>query len=76
MVICDHDSVHHARAVRTFLAEDSRLDPTVRICAVLMNRLADTASDWSGRRRRPRLLPRPLTDRQLTTAAPWTSPGY
>ena len=63
MVICDNDSIHHARAVTAYLREHSRLEllygarysphdsPVERIWAALKNYVANTAVSWPGRLR-------------------------
>ena len=62
-VICDNDSIHHARKVTTYLEEHPRLEllygaryrphdnPAERIWAALTNYLANTADTWPGRLR-------------------------
>ena len=63
VVICDNDSVHHARAVTRYLQEHRRLEvlygarysphdnPAERIWAALKNYVANTAVSWPGRLR-------------------------
>lgn len=87
VVICDNDSIHHARAVHAYLAEHPRIEilygarysphdnPVERIWAALKNHVANTAPDWPGRRRQIHAFFRARSpDQLLTTAAPWTSP--
>ncbi|MBL7625867.1 IS630 family transposase [Frankia sp. CN6] len=87
VVICDNDSIHHAHAVTTYLAEHPRLEvlygarysphdnPVERIWAALKNHIANTAVTWPGRRRQIHAFFRARSpDQMLTTAAPWTSP--
>ncbi|GAB3002160.1 hypothetical protein GCM10023080_079780 [Streptomyces pseudoechinosporeus] len=86
-VICDNDSIHHAKAVTDWLADHPRLhllfgarysphdNPVERIWAVLKAHLANTAVTWPGRRRQVHAFFRHRSPTQmLTTAAPWTSP--
>jgi hypothetical protein len=86
-VICDNDSIHHARAVTAYLQEHPRLEllygarysphdnPVERIWAVLKNYVANTAVSWPGRRRQIHAFFRNRSPGQmLATAAPWTSP--
>ena len=63
VVICDNDSIHHARAVTSYLQEHRRLEvlygarysphdnPAERIWAALKNYVANTAVSWPGRLR-------------------------
>jgi transposase len=63
VVICDNDSIHHARAVTRYLQEHPRLEvlygarysphdnPAERIWAALKNYVANTAVSWPGRLR-------------------------
>jgi transposase len=87
VVICDNDSIHHARAIQTFLDEHPRIEvlygarysphdnPTERIWAALKHHIANTSPDWPGRRRQIHAFFRTRSpDQMLTTAAPWTSP--
>jgi DDE superfamily endonuclease len=60
-VICDNDSIHHARAVTAYLNKHPRLElfygarysphdnPAERIWAALKNYVANTAVSWPGR---------------------------
>jgi transposase len=62
-VICDNDSIHHARAVTAWLADHPRLEllygarysphdnPVERIWGGLKNYVANTAVSWPGRLR-------------------------
>ena len=87
MVICDNDSIHHARKVTAYLEEHPRLEllygaryspndnPAERIWAALKNHVANTAVTWPGRLRQIHSFFRNRSpDQMLTTAAPWTSP--
>src|SRR5260370_2060038 len=87
-VICDNDSIHHARKVTAYLEEHPRLEllygarysphdnPAERIWAALKNYLANTAVSWPGRLRQIRSFFRNLSPGQmLATAAAWTSPS-
>jgi hypothetical protein len=63
VVICDNDSIHHARAVTRYLDKHPRLEllygarysphdnPVERIWAALKNYVANTAVTWPGRLR-------------------------
>ena len=63
VVICDNDSIHHARKVTAYLVAHPRLEllyaarysphdnPAERIWAALTNYLANTADTWPGRLR-------------------------
>ena len=86
-VVCDNDSIHHARAVTAYVAGHPRLrllygarysphdNPVERIWAVLKAHLANTAVTWPGRLRQVHAFFRQRSPAQmLTTAAPWTSP--
>ena len=86
-VICDNDSIHHAKAVTAYLADHPRLhllfgarysphdNPVERIWAALKGYLANTAVTWPGRLRQAHAFFRRRSPTQmLTTAAPWTSP--
>jgi transposase len=86
-VICDNDSIHHARAVTRYLDEHPRLEllygarysphdnPAERIWAALKNYVANTAVSWPGRLRQIHSFFRSRSpDQMLDTAAPWTSP--
>src|SRR5262249_32932749 len=87
VVICDNDSIHHARTVTAYLNEHPRLEllygarysphanPAERIWAALKNYVANTAVPWPGRLRQIHAFFRARSpDQMLTTAAPWTSP--
>jgi transposase len=87
VVICDNDSIHHAKAVTAFLDAHPRLEllygaryspndnPVERIWAALKNYVANTAVSWPGRRRQIHAYFRSRSpDQLLTTTAPWTSP--
>jgi transposase len=86
-VICDNDSIHHARAVTRYLDKHPRLEllygarysphdnPAERIWAALKNYVASTAVSWPGRLRQIHSFFRTRSPGQmLATAAPWTSP--
>lgn len=65
-MICDNDSIHHARAVTAYLKEQARLSfstapgysphdyPVERIWAALKNYVPHTAVSWPGRLRQIR----------------------
>jgi hypothetical protein len=87
VVICDNDSIHHARKVTAYLDRHPRLEllygaryspndnPAERIWAALKNHVANTAVTWPGRLRQIHSFFRNRSpDQMLTTAAPWTSP--
>jgi hypothetical protein len=87
VVICDNDSIHHARAVTAYLDKHPRLEllygarysphdnPVERIWAGLKNYVANTAVTWPGRLRQIHSFFRTRSPGQmLDTAAPWTSP--
>ena len=87
VVICDNDSIHHARKVTAYLEEHSRLEllygawysparqSLERIWAALKNYVANTAMTWPGRLRQIHSFSRVRSpDQMLDTAAPWTSP--
>jgi transposase len=87
VVICDNDSIHHARKVNAYLDEHPRLEllhgarysphdnPVERIWAALKNYVANTAVSWPGRLRQIHSFFRARSpDQMLDTAAPWTSP--
>jgi len=74
VVICDNDSIHHARAVTRYLEKNPRLEllygarysphdnPVERVWAALKNYVANTAVTWPGRLRQIHsLLPQPIT---------------
>jgi transposase len=86
-VICDNDSIHHARKVTAYLKENPRLEllygarysphdnPAERIWGALKNYVANTAVSWPGRLRQVHSFFRARSpDEMLATAAPWTSP--
>ena len=86
-VMCDNDSIHHARAVTAYLDTHPRLEllygarysphdnPAERIWAALKNYVANTAVTWPGRLRQIHSFFRNRSPGQmLATAAPWTSP--
>lgn len=86
-VICDNDSIHHAKAVTAYAADHPRLhllfgarysphdNPVERVWAALKAYLANTAVTWPGRLRQVHAFFRQRSPaRMLTTAAPWTSP--
>ena len=87
-VICDNDSIHHARKVTAHLEEHPpRLEllygarysphdnPVERIWAALKNYVANTAVTWPGRLRQIHSFFRNRSPSQiLDAAAPWTSP--
>jgi hypothetical protein len=87
VVICDNDSIHHARAVTRYLEHHARLEllygarysphdnPVERIWAGLKNYVANTAVTWPGRLRQIHSFFRNRSPSQmLDAAAPWTSP--
>jgi transposase len=87
VVICDNDSIHHARKVTAYLKENPRLEllyaarysphdnPAERIWGALKNYVANTAVTWPGRLRQIHSFFRNRSpDEMLATAAPWTSP--
>jgi transposase len=87
VVICDNDSIHHARAVTRYLQKHPRLEllygarysphdnPVERIWAGLKNYVANTAVTWPGRLRQIHSFFRNRSPGQLLdAAAPWTSP--
>lgn len=87
VMICDNDSIHHARKVTAYLKEHPRLEllygarysphdnPVERIWAALKNYVANTAVSWPGRLRQVHSFFRSRSPSQmLDTAAPWTSP--
>jgi transposase len=86
-VICDNDTIHHARKVTRYLKEHPRLEllygarysphdnPAERIWGALKNYVANTAVTWPGRLRQIHSFFRNRSpDQMLDTAAPWTSP--
>ena len=87
VVICDNDSIHHARTVAAYLEKHPRLEvlygarysphdnPAERIWGALKNYVANTAVTWPGRLRQIHAFFRARSpDQMLATAAPWTSP--
>jgi transposase len=87
VMICDNDSIHHARKVSAYLEAHPRLEllygarysphdnPVERIWAALKNYVASTAVTWPGRLRQIHSFFRNRSPGQmLDTAAPWTSP--
>jgi transposase len=89
VIICDNDSIHHARAVRGFVAAHPGVqvwygarysphdNPAERIWAALKAFIANTATSWPGRRRQVHAYFRARSpDQLLATAAPWTSPWF
>jgi transposase len=87
VVICDNDSIHHARKVIAYLDQHPRLEllygaryspndnPAERIWAALKNYVANTAVTWPGRLKQIHSFFRNRSpDQMLATAAPWTSP--
>jgi hypothetical protein len=87
VVICDNDSIHHARAVTRYLDKNPRLEllygarysphdnPVQRVWAGLKNYVANTAVTWPGRTRQIHAFFRNRPPGQmLDAAAPWTSP--
>jgi DDE superfamily endonuclease len=86
-VICDNDSIHHAKAVTAYLECHPRLEllygarysphdnPAERIWGALKNYVANTAVSWPGRLRQIHAFFRARSpDQLLAAAAPWTSP--
>jgi hypothetical protein len=89
VVICDNDSIHHARKVTAYLEKHPRLEvlygarysphdnPAERIWAALKNHVANTAVSWPGRLRQIHSFFRNRSpDQMLATAAPGPAPGY
>jgi hypothetical protein len=89
VVVCDNDSIHHARLVRQFVADHPGLhlwfgarysphdNPTERVWAALKAYVANTAVGWPGRRRQIHAFFRSRSpDQLLVTAASWTSPWF
>jgi transposase len=87
VVICDNDSIHHARAVNRYLGKHPQLEvlygarysphdnPVERIWGGLKNYAANTAVAWPSRLRQIHSYFRNRSPGQmLDTAAPWTSP--
>jgi transposase len=87
VVICDNDSIHHARKVTAYLKQQPRLEllygarysphdnPAERIWGALKNYVANTAVSWPGRLRQIHSFFRARSpDQMLAAAAPWTSP--
>jgi hypothetical protein len=88
VVICDNDSIHHARTVTAYLDDHPRLEllyggrysphdnPVEPVWAGLKNYVANTAVSWPGRLRQIHAFFRNRSPSQmLATAAPWTSPS-
>ena len=86
-VICDNDTIHHARKVTAYLKEHPRLEllygarysphdnPVERLWGALKNYVANTAVTWPGRLRQIHSFFRNRSPSEmLATAAPWTSP--
>jgi transposase len=86
-LICDNDSIHHARTVIRYLEQHPQLEvlygarysphdnPVERIWAGLKNYVANTAVTWPGRLRQIHSFFRNRSPGQmLAAAAPWTSP--
>ena len=86
-MICDNDSIHHARKVTAYLKQQPRLEllygaryspdgnPAERIWAALKNYVANTAVTWPRRLRQIHSFFRNRSpDQMLATTAPWTSP--
>ncbi|GIH97727.1 hypothetical protein Psi01_83570 [Planobispora siamensis] len=81
VVICDNDSIHHAKAVTAYLAEHPRLEllyaarysphdnPTERIWAALKAFLASTAVSWPGQLRQTHTFFRARSPDQLLVIA-------
>jgi hypothetical protein len=87
VVICDNDTIHHARKVTAYLKEHPRLEllygarysphdnPVERIWGGLKNYVANTAVTWPARLRQIHAFFRARSpDQLLDIAAPWTSP--
>ena len=87
VVICDNDSIHHARAVTAYPHNTPRLEvlygarysprcnPVERIWAGRKSYVANTAITWPGRPRQIHSFFRNRSPSQmLDAAAPWTSP--
>lgn len=87
VVICDNDSIHHAKAVSAYLAEHPRLEllygarysphdnPVERVWAALKAFIANTAVTRPGRLRQIHAFFRARSpDQLLTAAAPEVSP--
>ena len=87
VVICDNDSIHHARAVTRYLDKHPCMEllcgarygphdnPVERVWARLKNYVANTTVTWPGRLRQIHSFFRNRSPGQmLATAAPWTSP--
>lgn len=88
-IVCDNDQIHHARAVRDFIADHPGVhlwfsarysphdNPAERIWAALKTFIANTAVSWPGRKRQIHAFFRGRSpDQNLATAAPWTSPWF
>ena len=87
VVICDNDTIHHAKVVTAYLKKHPRLEllygarysphdnPVERIWGALKNYVANTAVSWPGRLRQIHSFFRARSpDQMLDAAAPWTSP--
>jgi transposase len=87
VVICDNDSIHHARAVTRYLGKHPQLEvlygarysphdnPVERAWAGLKNYVANTAVTWPSRIRQIHSYFRNRSPSQMLDAtAPWTSP--
>ena len=87
VMICDNDSIHHARKVTAYLEQHPRLkllygaryspndNPAERIWGALKNYVANTAVTWPGRLNQIHAFFRARSpDQMLDTAAPGTSP--
>ena len=87
-VICDNDSIHHARKVTAYLKENPRLallygarysphdNPAERTWGALKNYVANTAVSWPGS---GRSIPSSVTARQIRCwlpPRPGPAPGY
>jgi transposase len=87
VVICDNDSIHHARTVLRYVEKHPRLEllygarysphdnPVERAWGGLKNYVANTAVTWPGRLRQIHSFFRNRSPGQmLAMTAPWTSP--
>jgi DDE superfamily endonuclease/Homeodomain-like domain len=87
VVICDNDSIHHARVVTAYLDKHPRMElpygarysphdnPVERVWAGLKNYVANTGVTWPGRLRQIHAFFRNRSPGQMLDAtAPWTSP--
>jgi hypothetical protein len=85
-MICDNDSIDHARQVTAYLDRHPRLEllygarysphdnPVERIWVALKNHVANTAVSWPGRLRQIHSFFRARSPDQMLATAPWTSP--